>query len=130
MSMVGGAGADAQHDLGRTGLPLSVRSLLTMCSALAVLALLLVGGIAFVQLGSLSRQDDPVRHSYKVIAELGTSRAEVNAAEAAQRGYLMTAQLTYADRFDTALPALDASVRSLRDLTAGNPRQIALLGEL
>jgi len=128
--MVGGAGADAQHDLGRTGLPLSVRSLLTMCSALAVLALLLVGGIAFVQLGSLSRQDDPVRHSYKVIAELGTSRAEVNAAEAAQRGYLVTNQRTYVDRFDAALPALDASVRSLKDLTAGNPRQIALLGEL
>lgn len=48
MSRLGRASADAQPALARTGLPVSVRSLLTMCSALAVLALLLVGGMAFV----------------------------------------------------------------------------------
>ncbi len=130
MSRVGRASADAQPDLARSGLAVSIRSLLTICSAIAVLALLLVGGISFAQLGSLSRQDAPVRHTYTVIAELGTTRAQLNAAESAQRGYLVTGQGMYVDRFDTALPALDASVRSLKDLTVDNPRQVALVGEL
>ncbi len=112
------------------GLPFSVRSLLTMCSALAVLALLLVAGIGFVQLGVLSRQDDPVLHTYEVLEEIGTTRAEVSAAESAQRGYLITGQESFLDGYDAALPALETSVGSLGRLTEDNPHQVALLAEL
>ncbi len=48
MSRVGEASADAQPDLARTGLQVSVRYLLAMRSAL-VLALLLEGRIALVE---------------------------------------------------------------------------------
>ncbi len=112
------------------GLRVRVRSLLTVCSSLAVLALLLVGGIAFVQLGSLSHQDAPVLHTYTVLQKITDARAQVNAAEAAQRGYLLTGQTMYLQRGRAAVGSLEDNVGSLEDLTGDNPRQVALLREL
>ncbi|MFC3688018.1 response regulator [Aquipuribacter hungaricus] len=108
------------------GLPVGVRSLLTLCSALAVVALLLVGSIAYVQIGALARQDDPVLHTYEVIEEIGSARAHLNAAESAQRGYLLTGQEPYLTTLDSSLPALDVSVDALASLTRDNPEQVRL----
>ena len=108
----------------------TVRSLLTLCSTVAVLALLLVGGIAYVQIGVLTPQDDPVRHTYEVLQEIVSTRAQLNEAESAQRGYLLTGQPAYLDRYDATMPRLERSVRSLAVLTADNDDQVALVAEL
>jgi len=113
-----------------SGLPLTVRSLLTVGFTLALVGLLLVGGISFVQLGHLSRQYEPVLHTYEVLGDLGAVRAQLSTAESAQRGYLITGQLSYLQRFERSLPEVDETLASLEALTSDNPRQQRMLQEL
>lgn len=112
------------------GLPLRVRSLLTVGFTLALVGLLLVGSIAFVQLGHLSRQYEPVLHTYQVLEELGIVQAQLSTAESTQRGYLITGQPSYLQRYERSLPDVHATLDRLDVLTADNPRQQHLLGEL
>ncbi len=111
-------------------MPLTVRSLLTVGFALSLVGLLLVGGISFVQLGQLSRQYEPVLHTYEVLDELGTVRAQLSAAESDQRGYLLTGQAGYLQRYEMARPAIGQTLDTLQRLTADNPRQQDLLADL
>ncbi|MGJ7440619.1 response regulator [Aquipuribacter sp. MA13-6] len=112
------------------GLPLRVRSLLTVGSALALVGLLLVGGIAFVQLGHLSRQYEPVLQTYEVVEELGILQAQLSTVESTQRGYLITGQPSYLQRYERSLPDVQDTLDRLEAMTADNPRQQHLLAEL
>lgn len=113
-----------------TGLPVTVRSLLTLCSTLAVVALLLVGGIAYAQISALTRQYDPVLHTYSVLEEISNLRGQLNAAESAQRGYLLTGQESYLDRYDAVRPVLTTSLVDLATLTRDNPTQRDVMEEV
>ncbi len=112
------------------GLPLRVRSLLTVGFTLALVGLLLVGGIAFVQLGHLSRQYEPVLHTYEVLEELGLVQAQLSTVESTQRGYLITGQPSYLQRYERSLPDVHETLDRLQAMTADNPRQQHLLQEL
>ncbi len=104
-----------------TGQRLTVRSLLTVGFLLALVGLLLVGGIAYVQIGTLARQYAPVLHTYEVLDEIGAMRALLNEEESAQRGYLLTGQKNHLDRQVTTRPLLEASLVDLRALTDDTP---------
>ena len=91
--------------------------------ALAVLVLLGVFGLAWRSGVRLATDSDWRQHTYEVIAE---GRHLLNAlidAETGERGYLLTGDAGFLAPFRSGAAAVWPSLRSLRRLTADNPRQ-------
>jgi signal transduction histidine kinase len=69
-------------------------------------------------------------HSNLVLRELGATLSSAKDAESGQRGYLLTGRPQYLRPYNRAVIRLGEHVRRLRELTADNPRQQALLRQL
>jgi signal transduction histidine kinase/CheY-like chemotaxis protein len=97
--------------------------------ATTILAALIVA-VAF-WLGARSRSDDQwVRHSLEVRAQLTHVLSLVQSAETGQRGYLLTSRDLYLGPYQMALEQLPATLDRLRDLVGDNPQQLANLSRL
>jgi signal transduction histidine kinase/CheY-like chemotaxis protein len=82
-------------------------------------------------LGARSRSDDEwVRHSLDVRAQLTHVLSLVQSAETGQRGYLLTGQDLYLQPYQMALEQLPAVLQHTQDLIADNPKQIKDLAQL
>lgn len=67
------------------------------------------------------------RRSYQVLNATGALLSNVQDAETGQRGYLLTGEESYREPFQSALGEQLAIRRTLRQLTAGNAAQQAIL---
>jgi methyl-accepting chemotaxis protein len=100
---------------------------------LALLLLLLIGGVSFWSIGLLVRTGAKVAHTYQVLENLEALISLLKDAETGQRGYLLTGEELYLDPYTKALPAIDKKFRDVRDLTkenAGQHDRLAALGPL
>ncbi|MFC4929860.1 sensor histidine kinase [Massilia sp. GCM10023247] len=71
-----------------------------------------------------------VVHTREVLEQLQTTLTHVSDAEAAQRGFLLTGNELFAGSYLRARDAIPAEIRTLRGLTADNPRQQQSLAPL
>jgi signal transduction histidine kinase/CheY-like chemotaxis protein len=82
-------------------------------------------------LGSRNKSDDDwVRHSLEVRAQLVRVLSLVQSAETGQRGYLLTGQDLYLGPYQMALGQLPDVLQRTQDLASDNPEQIKNLAQL
>ena len=82
-------------------------------------------------LGSRNKSDDDwVRHSLEVRAQLTRVLSLVQSAETGQRGYLLTGQDLYLEPYQMALGQLPDVLQRTQDLASDNPEQIKNLTQL
>lgn len=90
---------------------------------LALVALIVVGGVSYDSTSKLIDSAEWVRHTHEVLNELDNLLSAFTDAETGQRGYIITGQARYLEPFRGSRDAVDQQLKRLRDLTSDNPRQ-------
>lgn len=116
----------APSDVGRTA---ALRAKLAAASGAAGLVLV-VGGLAYAGIGQYRRAAERVEHTVAVRSALGRVPAQMSAAEAGARGFVITAADRYATEYDSAAARARAAVAEARRLTTDNPQQQRRLAAL
>ncbi len=98
--------------------------------ALALVALILIGGMSYFSLVRLHEDRVQVEHTQQVIAALRLEPAIMAEAEAAVRGYVITGQEDFLEPYQRALSSVHADLENLRSLTADNRMQQGRLDAL
>jgi len=97
------------------------------------LSLALGAGAALLSFRSIAEQSEAaewVSHTHSVLERLETLRAEVLTAESARRGFVLTADMSFLERFSAARAEILNTMGELHMLTADNPSQQKRLDEL
>jgi two-component system, sensor histidine kinase and response regulator len=97
------------------------------------LALIVMAGIVLISVRSLAqahRAARDVAHTHEVISRLEQVLAQVEAAETAQRAYVITGSRVYVDESNAARPRIAAALTTLERLLAESPEQRARLVRL
>ncbi len=90
---------------------------------LALLTLLVVGFVQYRTTQALVETDGWVAHTRAVITELEETYSELQRAESGTRGYVATGQEEYLGLQVSGIARSQEHFRTLRSLTADNPRQ-------
>ncbi len=90
---------------------------------LAALTLLLIAGISYRNANLLIETEGWVAHSHQIRTELANLLSELKDAETGARGYVITGDDSYLQPYQSALPAIKATVADLKTLTVHNPDQ-------
>src|SRR5205823_12719302 len=96
----------------------------------AVVIILAVGAAALRSTAATVESARWVAHALEVRGELEATFAELNYAETAVRGYVITGDTTYLAPYDSAQARLGGLLAGLRALTADNPAQLRRLESL
>jgi len=91
--------------------------------ALALMVLILIGGMSYFSLVRLHEDRVWVEHTQEVIATLRHVLATVAEAESGERGYVITGQEEFLETYQNAASDADTEMRTLRSLTADNAVQ-------
>ena len=103
---------------GAGRIPANLKVWWSFSFGLALLAL--IGATAYTEVGKLRANDALVDHTHKVISSLRQIQSSVADAEAGQRGYLITGDISYLKPYNDALLKLDGEEATLRALVADN----------
>ncbi|MCB2408593.1 sensor histidine kinase [Hymenobacter lucidus] len=93
--------------------------------AVAAGVLLLTAVASFLSIRQLAVQTRHVEHTYRVIQEAEQLTSRVRDAESRVRGYLLTADTSYLQTYNTSQRDIEQSFERLQELTVDNPRQTA-----
>lgn len=100
---------------------------------LALVVIAVIGGASYWSTVEARRTAERVEESHTVIALLDETFSKLNDAEAGTRGYVITGEEEYLERYESAASDVGAGIEELKALTADNrPHQEALdsLGSL
>lgn len=86
--------------------------------------------VAHHQAGRLREDSSRVAHTHEVLAALEHVVSSLTTAETNYRGYVITADSAYLDRYHKAWDAHIASIEQVERLTTDNPKQQAALPEI
>jgi methyl-accepting chemotaxis protein len=103
---------------------------LVVSFGLSAMTLMLVAIVSYRNTHLLIENDSWVEHSHQVRIELSNILSELRDAETGQRGYLLTGDDSYLAPYTSALGSIQATLSSLRKLTADNPNQQQRLSTL
>lgn len=87
--------------------------------ALAILAV--IGFTAYRSIDKLTGTADLVDHTHQIMEALESVMSTMKDAETGQRGFLLTGEDNYLEPYLSARSAIDAEVKTLRELTKDNP---------
>ncbi len=93
----------------------------------AVLALIIVGALALINVNRDADAGERVTHTMAVLENLESLLSRAKDAETGQRGYLITGKETYLEPYTSARSDIGGLEDSLRKLVADNPDQLARL---
>ena len=103
---------------------------LIACMAVGFLALIAAGTAAAWVTARNQEHADWVAHTYEVEGAIARANIALERSEAARRGYLLTGERAYDERYRSAAAALTPNVLRFAFLTADNRHQQARLPEL
>src|SRR5436309_2494920 len=90
---------------------------------LALLALVVIGGLSFWSTSVLLATAERVDHTHQVLEALESVLSLLMEAESGQRGFLLTRRESYLKPYEDALGALAQRVKEVRELTKQNAGQ-------
>ncbi|MBA3651719.1 MAG: CHASE3 domain-containing protein [Chthoniobacterales bacterium] len=102
----------------------------TLGFLLAIVALLVSGGLSFHNIRRIARNERLVVHTHEVLDELRETLTSLAEAESSQRSYLITQDPTYLVPERPAVAGAQLHLDRLRALTKDNPAQQARLTKL
>jgi signal transduction histidine kinase len=86
----------------------------------SAMLVLVVGAAGLVSVASLRAAFRWVEHTYEVVGAADALLMALTDAETGQRGFLLTGEDRYLDRYRSGRPAVDTALRALRRLTVDN----------
>lgn len=99
-------------------------------SALALIVLIGNAVLAYINITEVVDNDREVARSYAVQTKLEELLSTLKEAESGQRGYVITANLSYREPYNRALDARHRQMEELRRLFGDNPDQLKQLKKL
>lgn len=99
-------------------------------AVLLIIVLLADGAASYRAMQTVLRNQALFSHSDLVLREIGATLSSAKDAESGQRGYLLTGRPSYLRPYDSAVVKLAEHIHRLRALTADNPRQQQLVGQV
>lgn len=108
----------------------TVGGLLSVGVATAVAGLLLLAGVAALQLGAVVHDRVPVERTYEVLRSVADLQTALNEAETGQRGYLFTGEESYLQPYEAALPETRRALAALLEQTSDDVQQQATVKRL
>jgi len=98
--------------------------------ALALALLLVIGGVAYRSISSLTETSYWVAHTHEVIERTTAVMTAVKDIETGARGFVITGDDAFLDPFRAGIKTLPDALTDLRRLTGDNPAQQQRVGEL
>jgi methyl-accepting chemotaxis protein len=98
--------------------------------ALAIALLLVIGGVAYRSITSLTDNSNWVAHTHEVLEHTTGAMAAIKDVETGARGFIITGDDAFLEPYRAGLEALPRNVKDLRRLTADNPSQQRRVDEL
>ncbi|MDB6023707.1 MAG: Multi-sensor signal transduction histidine kinase [Pedosphaera sp.] len=109
---------------------LKFSSLITGSFLLAIMLLIVLGGVAYLSITGLIQAADAVSHTHEVLENLNGLLSELSDAEVGERGYIITGNESFLEPYNGAAAKVDAQLKTLVVLTADNPAQQERLAKL
>ena len=97
---------------------------------LAILAIIVIALFSLRELRTRTEARQLVLNSFDVVQQLQALDLAVRDAETGQRGFLLTGDESYLQPYENAQAVIPGELKTLRRLTAGDPRQQQQLAEL
>lgn len=97
--------------------------LIYFASGISIAILILFGILYLVKSRHQVQYYDAVEHTYKVLSAINYCEKILIEAESAQRGYLLTGELSHKELFESTLPLIDSSLKALGEITSENISQ-------
>ncbi|HEY3128456.1 MAG TPA: response regulator [Acidobacteriota bacterium] len=91
--------------------------------AVALLILIVIGSASYYNATRLVKTADDIVHTHRVLEELERLLSLTRHAETGERGFLVTGEERYLERYHAAVKSVDQEFKDLRNLTADDPRQ-------
>ncbi len=98
--------------------------------ALALVMLLVVGGVSYWSIAALVANARAVAHTHEVLENLEAVLSLLKDAETGQRGFVLTRQERYLEPYQDAQGKIDQRIAEVRRLTANNASQQQRIPEL
>jgi PAS domain S-box-containing protein len=108
----------------------SLPRLLLLWYALALLLLPVNAVILATSVRTIRTNEAAVLHTLDVLNTLEVVLSTLKDAESGQRGFVITGEDTYLERYTSALASIRGQLARLADLLADTPEQLARFGEL
>jgi signal transduction histidine kinase/CheY-like chemotaxis protein len=106
------------------------RPIWVLAFACALLAILAIGFVSYTEMTVLANSSARVQHSYDVLQTLHDLNTALSDTETNQRGFLLTQDPTYLDRYDEAIAQIRLALSELRRLTDSEPYTGDAIGRL
>jgi CHASE3 domain sensor protein len=91
--------------------------------ALALLLLIVIGGVSYSSFSKLMRTSQWVTHTHEVLEHIAGVISLLKDAETGQRGYMITGDESFLEPYQSGSTGVAGVVNELRKLTADNPSQ-------
>src|SRR4051812_8173423 len=91
--------------------------------AVAVITLVTIGFLAYMNVKQFSLRTRWVNHSYEVIDHIGRITIDFFNIQNGERGYVVTQDARFLKTYDLGLSKIEGDMSALRALTADNPAQ-------
>jgi PAS domain S-box-containing protein len=111
-----------ESQVGDTGL-VSTERKVRLGFGFALACLVVIAGVSYLSVGRANENRAWVEHTHEVLSNLELLLATVTDSEAAERGYVITADESYLEPYRQAAAVVDSETRHLRLLTADNRAQ-------
>jgi signal transduction histidine kinase/DNA-binding NarL/FixJ family response regulator len=106
---------------------MSEKSKIILSFSSSILVLLLVAAFSIVNINKYKESSAWVNHTQEVISQTQQAVSHLQGIETVQRGYIITGNLGYLDALPANYTRLEATLTTLKKLTADNPVQRSLL---
>jgi methyl-accepting chemotaxis protein len=90
---------------------------------LAFLLLLGIGAVAYRTITSLTNTNQLIIHTHKVLEDITAVLGLLRDAETGQRGYIITADESFLEPYQSGVAGVSAVIKDLRQLTSDNAHQ-------
>jgi signal transduction histidine kinase/ActR/RegA family two-component response regulator len=95
-----------------------------------LLAILAIGFVSYTEMTVLANSSARVQHSYDILQTLHDLNTALTDTETNQRGFLLTQDPAYLDRYDGAIAQIRLALTELRRLTDSEPHTGDAIGRL
>jgi methyl-accepting chemotaxis protein len=108
----------------------TIKKKLFSAFGLALVIMLVIGGVSYRSTGKLVQTAGWVSHTYAVLEQLSLVQSGLKDAETGQRGFLITGEERYLEPYNLSRQKVNGAIGSLRKLTSDNPKQQARLDKI
>lgn len=107
-----------------------IRNRLLPAFGLALVFIIANAAVTYWSVNKITDNSQRISRSQALLEQLQTAVTYIKSAETSQRGYLLTGDELFVERYRTALSDVENNIKRAEELAADNPQQIAKITQL